>query len=98
MISTTPGLSAPRVSFNDVIGEHRRFAYASMPLHSVKAVKTAADATVNDVIMALVGSVLRQWLRDHDELRPSPSPPWCRSPCETPPTARRSATSCHRAW
>ncbi|MEZ5378487.1 MAG: wax ester/triacylglycerol synthase family O-acyltransferase [Acidimicrobiales bacterium] len=68
MISTTPGLSAPRVSFNDVIGEHRRFAYASMPLHSVKAVKTAADATVNDVIMALVGSVLRQWLRDHDEL------------------------------
>lgn len=59
---------APRTSFNSVIGPHRRFAYTSVPLDAVKAVKNAGGVTVNDVVMAVVGSVLRRWLITHDEL------------------------------
>ncbi len=68
MARSRPALSAPRTSFNDVIGPHRRFAYSAVPLASIKAVKNAAGVTVNDVVMAMVGSVLRQWLEAHDEL------------------------------
>jgi diacylglycerol O-acyltransferase len=60
---TTPGtpLNAP-------ITAHRRFAYGSLPLDEVKAVRRAFDMSVNDVVMALTASALRRWLLDHDGL------------------------------
>ncbi|MDH3300725.1 MAG: wax ester/triacylglycerol synthase family O-acyltransferase [Acidimicrobiia bacterium] len=61
---------APRTSFNSVIGPHRRFAYAGVHLDAVKTVKNAAEVTVNDVVMAVVGAVLRRWLIAHEELPP----------------------------
>ncbi|MGH1505858.1 MAG: WS/DGAT/MGAT family O-acyltransferase [Acidimicrobiales bacterium] len=60
--------TAPATSFNTVIGPHRRFAYSTVPLAAVKAVKNAAGATINDVVMAMVGDMLRGWLLAHDEL------------------------------
>ncbi len=60
--------TAPRTPFNTVVGPHRRFTYSSVPLAAIKAVKNAADATVNDVVMAVVGGVLRRWLIEHDAL------------------------------
>ncbi len=59
---------APRTPFNGPITAHRRFAYASVPLERVKAVKDAFGMTVNDVVLALTAGVLRRWLLDRDAL------------------------------
>ena len=61
-------LSTPRTPFNGPITAHRRFAFGSIPLDDVKAVKQAFGMTVNDVVMALCTSALRRWLLDHDAL------------------------------
>ncbi len=54
--------TAPHVPFNAAIGPHRRWAYVSVPLDDVKAVKNAAGTTVNDVVLAIIAGVLRDWL------------------------------------
>jgi WS/DGAT/MGAT family acyltransferase len=54
--------SAPRTSFNTAITPRRSFAFASVPLPLVKAVKNAAGATVNDVVLALCAGTLRSYL------------------------------------
>lgn len=68
-VSTDPaalGLTAPRTPFNATIGPHRRWAFTSVPLDQIKDIKNAAGVTVNDVVLAVVGSVLRGWLDEHD--------------------------------
>jgi WS/DGAT/MGAT family acyltransferase len=66
------GLRAPRTPFNKPVSPHRRWAFATVPLADVKAVKKAADCTVNDVVMALSAGALRRWLVDHDALPDGP--------------------------
>ena len=46
--------SAPRTSFNTAITPRRSFAFTTVSLPAVKAVKNAAGATVNDVVLAPV--------------------------------------------
>ncbi len=60
--------AVPRVSFNAPIGPRRGLACATVPLDDVKAVKKDFGVTVNDVLLALVGSALRHWLEERDEL------------------------------
>jgi diacylglycerol O-acyltransferase len=67
-----PRVSAPRISLNGAVSPHRRFAFTSLSLDEVKAVKGAFGATVNDVVMAICASALRRWLIDHDELPEEP--------------------------
>jgi len=57
--------TAPSTPFNKAIGPHRRWSFSSVPLADVKEVKNAAGTTVNDVVLALVSGVLRQWLADN---------------------------------
>jgi WS/DGAT/MGAT family acyltransferase len=59
--------SAPRTSFNTAITPRRSFAYTTVSLPTVKAVKNAAGATVNDVVLALCAGALRRYLDEHDE-------------------------------
>ncbi|MBC7374803.1 MAG: wax ester/triacylglycerol synthase family O-acyltransferase [Frankiales bacterium] len=66
------GLRAPRTPFNKPITPHRRWAFCTVPIADVKAVKNAAGATVNDVVMALCAGALRRWLLDHDALPDAP--------------------------
>lgn len=66
------GLRAPRTPFNKPVSPHRRWAFCTVPLADVKAVKNAAGATVNDVVMALSAGALRRWLADHDALPSDP--------------------------
>ncbi|WP_227982765.1 WS/DGAT/MGAT family O-acyltransferase [Nocardia spumae] len=54
----------PDVPFNGPITPIRSVAYVSLPLDVVKAVKKSVDGTVNDVVMALCTSALRNWMRD----------------------------------
>lgn len=65
-------LRAPRTRFNRRIGPHRRFAFASVPLADVKAVKNAMGVTVNDVVLALSAGVLRRRLAAAGDLPTEP--------------------------
>ncbi|MEY2434052.1 MAG: diacylglycerol O-acyltransferase / wax synthase [Acidimicrobiaceae bacterium] len=67
-----PSISAPRTPFNAPITAHRRFAFRSTSLDSVKGIKNALGATVNDVVMAVCAGGLRTWLEDHDALPDGP--------------------------
>jgi diacylglycerol O-acyltransferase len=61
-------LDVPRTPLNGTITAHRRFAFGSLSLADVKAVKNARQLTLNDVVMALCAGALRMWLLDHDGL------------------------------
>lgn len=67
-----PTLSAPRTPFNAAISPHRRFAFRSTSLDTVKQLKNALGATVNDVVMAVCAGGLRDWLIHHDALPAEP--------------------------
>jgi len=60
--------SAPQTAFNASITGHRNIAYAQLDLEDIKKVKNQFDVKVNDVVMALVSGVLRQYLLDRGEL------------------------------
>lgn len=66
------GLRAPRTRLNRRIGPHRRFAFASLPLADVKAIKNALGVTVNDVVLALAAGALRRWLAASRDLPADP--------------------------
>jgi diacylglycerol O-acyltransferase / wax synthase len=61
-----PTVLSPRTPFNRPISPHRRFSFASSSLADIKALKTAFDATVNDVVMAICAGALRRYLEHHD--------------------------------
>ncbi|MBP6683602.1 MAG: wax ester/triacylglycerol synthase family O-acyltransferase, partial [Halioglobus sp.] len=53
---------APRASFNADIGSDRGFVFGSLPLADILAIKNILGVTVNDVVLALVGGSLRDYL------------------------------------
>ena len=63
-----PNLRAPRTPFNAPITPHRRFAMRTASLDTVKAIKNASGATVNDVVMAVCSGALRCYLDEHGAL------------------------------
>jgi diacylglycerol O-acyltransferase / wax synthase len=63
---------APRTRFNGPISPHRRFAFGSLSLDSVKAIKNELGITVNDVIVALCATAVRDWLDERGELPDEP--------------------------
>ncbi len=71
VIQSRPG-RAPSTPFNKAITAHRRFAFCSVDLAAVKAVKNTYGVSVNDVVMAMCAGALRRWLEDHDALPDAP--------------------------
>ncbi|HUR13430.1 MAG TPA: wax ester/triacylglycerol synthase family O-acyltransferase [Mycobacteriales bacterium] len=68
-----PVLDTPRTSFNGAITARRSFATATLPLADLKRVRTAVpDATLNDVVLAVVAGAMRSWLDARGE-RPDKS-------------------------
>jgi len=63
-----PDAVVPQTLFNQRTGPHRTLAYASVPMARVREVCDAADATVNDVVLALVSGAIRRYLADRDAL------------------------------
>lgn len=55
----------PRTSFNGPIDAPRSFATASLPLDRVKEVAAAHGATINEVVLTVVGGALRGYLAAH---------------------------------
>ena len=65
-------VAAPRTRFNGRVSAHRRFAFTSIPLDRVKAIKNAAGVTVNDTVVALCAGAMRRWLDERGELPDAP--------------------------
>ena len=63
---------APKTMFNVPIGGARRVAAQSWPLARIKAVKSAAGVTVNDVVLAMCAGALRAYLIERDALPDAP--------------------------
>jgi WS/DGAT/MGAT family acyltransferase len=63
---------APRTMFNVRIGGARRIAGQSWSLDRIRRVKSAADVTVNDVVLAMSGGALRAYLQEQNALPDAP--------------------------
>lgn len=63
---------APRSMFNVRIGGARRVAAQSWSLDRIKAIKSAAGVTVNDVVLAMSAGALRAYLLDQNALPDAP--------------------------
>ena len=60
---------APKTRFNTKVGPHRVWDAVPFPLNDIRAIKDrVAGATVNDVILSIVGGALRTYLADKGEL------------------------------
>lgn len=59
--------SAPRTSFNTQLTPRRSYAYTTLSLPTVKAVKSAIGCTVNDVVVGVCGGALRAYLERRGE-------------------------------
>jgi len=55
----------PRTTFNGQIEAARSFATASLPLDRVKLVAAAHGATINEVVLTVIGGALRDYLDAH---------------------------------
>lgn len=70
--ATALPLQAPRTMFNVSITGSRRFAAESWSIERLRKVGRAADATLNDVVLAMCSGALRAYLLEQDALPDSP--------------------------
>ena len=63
---------APKTMFNVAITGARRFAAQSWPMDRIRQVGKAADATVNDVVLAMCSGALRTYMLELDALPDDP--------------------------
>ncbi|GAC58795.1 hypothetical protein GOHSU_52_00030 [Gordonia hirsuta DSM 44140 = NBRC 16056] len=63
---------APRTRFNAPLTPRRSLALTQMPLAEVKRIKDHYGVKMNDVVLAMTGGALRQYLADRDELPTDP--------------------------
>jgi WS/DGAT/MGAT family acyltransferase len=67
--ATPPIAIAPRTRFNRRVSGQRTFDAIRVPLAGLKASQALVDgATINDVVLSIVGGALRRYLDSHDEL------------------------------
>ncbi len=64
--------AAPQSHFNQAVSAERSWAAAILHLDRVRAIKDAAAATVNDVVLAVCAGGLRQWMKERDVLPAEP--------------------------
>ncbi len=57
-----PDVSAPKTILNKAVGPHRVFDAAEFPLEGFKDIKNAADTTINDVALTIIGGALQRYL------------------------------------
>ena len=60
--------SSPRTRFNARVTPRRAVVFCTLPLGPIKDLGKEHGATVNDVVLSLVGGGLRRYLGSHDEL------------------------------
>ncbi|HEV2757243.1 MAG TPA: wax ester/triacylglycerol synthase family O-acyltransferase, partial [Actinomycetota bacterium] len=72
ILGTPERLTVPPTSFNGRISPHRRFAFDSLPLDRIKAIKNELGITVNDVVVATCATAMREWMLERGELPDEP--------------------------
>jgi diacylglycerol O-acyltransferase / wax synthase len=65
-------LRAPKTPWNEPIGPRRSVSFSSVPIEAMKAVKDAQGVKLNDVVLSVAASALRNYLLDLDVLPPEP--------------------------
>ncbi|MCW2713795.1 MAG: Wax ester synthase/acyl-CoA:diacylglycerol acyltransferase [Frankiales bacterium] len=70
--ATALPLQAPRSMLNVAITGSRRFAAQSWSQPRIRKIGKAADATINDVVLAMCSGALRAYLQEHEALPESP--------------------------
>lgn len=65
-------LYAPRTIFNQRITGSRRFAAQHWPIEQLRAISTATDTTLNDVVLAMCSGAVRRYLLELDALPDAP--------------------------
>ncbi len=65
-------LAAPRTILNTRISAHRSIAFETVSLDGIKQIKNHFDVTVNDVVIAICASAVREWLIEHEDLPTKP--------------------------
>lgn len=65
-------LSAPRTSLNTTLTENRNVAFTTLPLPAALDLKNRLGVTLNDLVLALSATVLRNYLADRGELPDEP--------------------------
>ncbi|MBD2858810.1 wax ester/triacylglycerol synthase family O-acyltransferase [Spongiibacter sp. KMU-158] len=60
--------SAPMTMLNQRIHGQRRFATFAVEMARIKNLAKAAECSLNDIVLALCGTVLREYLETHDAL------------------------------
>lgn len=63
---------APQTRFNAPLSARRSIAMTQLPIGDVKRVKEHFGVKVNDVVLAMAGGALREYLEAHDELPDEP--------------------------
>lgn len=66
-----------RLSFNGVIGKRRGLSTLSLEFERVRDLSKHFDVKVNDVVLAIVDSAVRRWLRDRGESAEKPLVAMC---------------------
>lgn len=78
LVRTTPSdgraapLATPRLASSGPVSAAREAALRDLHLDRVKAVARAADARINDVVLAVLAGAMRSWLEAHDDLPDQP--------------------------
>src|SRR5436190_1257784 len=67
-----PRSKAPRTVFNGPVSAHRRVAFGTLSLTTVKDIKNATGTTVNDVVVTVCAGALRTFLSERGELPDTP--------------------------
>jgi diacylglycerol O-acyltransferase len=63
-VGMTLPVTAPLTLFNTPVSSARRFAADSWSIEQIRGVAKAADATINDVVLAMCSGALRRYLLD----------------------------------
>lgn len=74
---SSDGGEVARLSFNRSVGRRRALASTSLELSRVLDLKKHFDVKVNDVVLEIVGSAVRRWLRDRGETPEQPLVAMC---------------------
>ena len=64
--------TAPKTPFNVNVTPHRRFAVGTIALSELRALGTELDGTINDVVLTLCSTALRNYLKHHNILPDRP--------------------------
>ncbi|MDH3731085.1 MAG: wax ester/triacylglycerol synthase family O-acyltransferase, partial [Acidimicrobiia bacterium] len=81
---------APTLPFTGPVGQRRAFAWDSVPMPDIVAVKQACGATVNDVVLAIVAGALRRHLEADGSFDPDAGEPRALIPIGSPESSASS--------